>query len=123
MITRRGLITSLGCLLAAPAIVRAESLMKVRQWVDATNYGDGVTDATYYLQRLINESARLGVPAVVPPGTYRTTVTLSMPSYSAIVAPNIVSDHLGVAIEFVGDGASFKFDRLTLAGTGVHGRT
>jgi hypothetical protein len=35
LLTRRGLITGLVSLVAAPAIVRASSLMPVKAWVDA----------------------------------------------------------------------------------------
>ena len=39
IITRRGLITGLATFLAAPAIVRAGSLMPVKAWADTQDHG------------------------------------------------------------------------------------
>jgi hypothetical protein len=44
LISRRGLITGLGSILAAPAIVRASSIMPVKAWADRVVWtGDGIT--------------------------------------------------------------------------------
>jgi hypothetical protein len=61
LISRRGLITGLGALLAAPAVVRASSLMAVKAWADTR------CDAFYWREWKACADALLDGPCSIRP--------------------------------------------------------
>ncbi len=63
---RRTFLTGIAGVIAAPAIVRASSLMPVRT-IPPTLWGDGIHDDTAALQWLLNS----GKPVKLVGGTYR----------------------------------------------------
>jgi hypothetical protein len=73
---RRSLLTAALAALAAPAIVRAESLMRLppRRLLVPVLWGDGLHDDTAALQLLI-DNAR-GQDIEFPPGTYKISSPL-----------------------------------------------
>ena len=66
---RRGFLAACIATFAAPAIVRASSLMPVSTKLITL-------DDTAYLQGLIDGTARLGLPVTIPPGVYEISSTL-----------------------------------------------
>lgn len=91
MLTRRTLLTGLGAIIAAPAIVRASSLMPVKAWRTMPMlWGDGVHDDTAALQAFANgdvvmtfegpmKAAELvAANRALPGGLYRITSTINL---------------------------------------------
>lgn len=62
-VNRRGFLAGVIALAAAPAIVRADSLMKVVVPRLPKLWGDGVHDDTAYLQALLDKAGKVQLPS------------------------------------------------------------
>ena len=80
---RRGFLTAMLAACAAPAIVRAESLMRivVPTLAEIRLYGDGIHDDTDALQKIIDGATG---SIILPRGNYRITSTLRLSSSACL---------------------------------------
>jgi hypothetical protein len=98
--TRRsmfGIATTAGVAAAsfgALTLMRSTSALAsgITGWINVVSdygaTGNGTTDDTTALQNAINAGSSAQKPVFVPPGTYKTTRSLTIPSYTMIIGSN-----------------------------------
>lgn len=108
VLQRRKFIAGLGALFAAPAIVRASSLMAVRATLPYL-WGDGIHDDTRALQVRL-DSASQSSPCYIIGGHYCVTDTLTVRGNSTFMGCTIEVAHSEAILLAVHGDANYAMD-------------
>lgn len=100
-LTRRGFITGLGALIAAPAIIKVAGIMPIkvekpwRLWGDDFHDDTAALDALLRGERVVDWSGKPVAPRVVPPGVYKVSGPLILQPGAIISRSSFRGHHDG----------------------------